>query len=71
MQYLFIFNYNLAFGILLWEIATFGKSPYPGVELSNVYHLLESGYRMECPDDCPDNVYRLMKNCWEWDPNVR
>lgn len=34
-----------AFGILLWEIATYGVSPYPGVDLTNVYHLLESGYR--------------------------
>ncbi len=38
-----------AFGILLWEIATYGMSPYPGVELTDVYQLLESGYRMECP----------------------
>jgi hypothetical protein len=66
-----IFYFKRAFGILLWEIATFGKSPYPGVELSNVYHLLDNGYRMECPDECPEDVYKLMKICWEWDPNMR
>lgn len=60
-----------AFGVLLWEIATYGKSPYPGVELSDVYHLLESGYRMECPDDCPRNIYELMRRCWEWEPGNR
>lgn len=32
-----------AFGILLWEVATYGMSPYPGVELTDVYQLLESG----------------------------
>ncbi|KAK8392078.1 hypothetical protein O3P69_017598 [Scylla paramamosain] len=42
-----------AFGILLWEFATYGVSPYPGVDLTNVYHLLESGYRMDCPQGCP------------------
>lgn len=32
-----------AFGVLLWEIATYGASPYPGVELSNVYSLMSTG----------------------------
>lgn len=57
-----------AFGILLWEIATYGVSPYPGVDLTNVYHLLESGYRMDAPQGCPTRVYELMKQCWLWNP---
>jgi len=52
-----------AFGVLLWELATYGMSPYPGVDLTEVYHLLERGYRMECPPGCPANVYQLMKQC--------
>ena len=59
-----------AFGVLLWEIATYGKSPYPGVELANVYHLLDSGFRMECPESCPANIYELMKRCWRWEPVI-
>ena len=60
-----------AFGVLLWEIATYGVSPYPGVDLTNVYHLLESGYRMDCPQGCPPTVYELMKQCWRWNPSDR
>lgn len=55
-----------AFGILLWEIATYGSSPYPGVELQHVYGKLEKGYRMERPEGCPLDVYNLMLKCWEW-----
>ena len=51
--------------MLLWELATYGMSPYPGVELSHVYELLETGYRMNCPEGCPNVIYDLMTKC-EW-----
>ena len=35
--------------------------------VSDVYQLLESGYRMECPPGCPGRVYSLMKECWQWE----
>lgn len=60
-----------SYGITMWEIASKGKSPYPGVELANVYHLLDSGYRMEMPERCPLNVYELMLRCWQWEPAHR
>ena len=60
-----------AFGVLLWEIATYGMSPYPGVELTDVYHMLESGYRMECPTGCPPKIHDLMRRCWAWDSSER
>lgn len=62
---------SVAFGVLLWELATHGMSPYPGVELSQVYKLLETGYRMQCPEGCPPAVYDLMRHCWEWEPANR
>jgi serine/threonine protein kinase len=64
-------NYNVftiksdvwAFGICLWEIATFGKTPYPGVDLFSVLDKLETGYRMPRPEGCPTEVYALMRDC--------
>lgn len=52
-----------AFGVLLWELATFGMSPYPGVDLTEVYHLLEKGYRMERPPGTPPEIHTLMLKC--------
>eukprot|EP00731_Ephydatia_muelleri_P023806 Em0016g77a len=60
-----------AFGILLWELATYGMSPYPGVELSQVYEMLETGYRMPNPEGCPDAIYGLMQRCWMSKPEDR
>lgn len=60
-----------AFGVLLWELATYGISPYPGLDLSQVYDKLSMGYRMPAPEGCPDEVYELMKQCWAWGADDR
>ncbi|KAM6986059.1 tyrosine-protein kinase ABL1 isoform 2-T2 [Aplochiton taeniatus] len=60
-----------AFGVLLWEIATYGLSPYPGIDLSQVYEMLEKDYRMDRPEGCPEKVYQLMRACWKWNPSER
>ena len=38
-------------------------SPYPGIELSQVYEMLEKGHRMDRPDGCPENIFNMMKKC--------
>ncbi|KXJ23083.1 Fibroblast growth factor receptor 3 [Exaiptasia diaphana] len=60
-----------AFGVLLWEIVTFGGSPYPGIPLEKLFELLKSGYRMEKPVNCDDNMYAIMLECWRDDPFQR
>ena len=46
-------------------------SPYPGVELSQVHELLESGYQMPRPEGCPQAMYDMMRQCWQWEPEDR
>lgn len=46
-------------------------SPYPGIDLTDVFHKLESGYRMERPSGCPPEVYDLMRQCWQWNAQDR
>ena len=60
-----------AYGILLWELATYGKTPYPGIDLFLVLDRLETGYRMDRPEGCPADVYDLMRDCWNWTPSNR
>lgn len=60
-----------SFGVLLWEIATYGMTPYPGVELSEVFYTLNSGHRMGRPTGCPEPIYQLMQQCWSWEATDR
>ena len=32
---------------------------------------IEQGYQMEKPDGCPDEIYNLMKDAWEFDRTLR
>ena len=45
-----------SFGVLLWEIETFGQSPYPSVDIVDLFQSLSQGYRMEQPRTCPYEV---------------
>ncbi|KAH9499223.1 hypothetical protein Btru_004477 [Bulinus truncatus] len=60
-----------SFGILLWEIYSFGRVPYPRIPLSDVVMHVEKGYRMEAPEGCPAEIYVIMKQTWEMNPDHR
>lgn len=60
-----------SFGILLWEVFTFGGSPYPGVPVEDLFKLLKEGHRMERPAGCPPDLYQLMRTCWTAAPAGR
>ncbi|GIX95041.1 vascular endothelial growth factor receptor 2 [Caerostris extrusa] len=61
-----------SFGILMWEFFTLGSNPYPGVEIDEeFYKRLSVGYRMEKPDYCPENIYHIMQDCWQDNPDDR
>uniref|UniRef100_W5NK23 Tyrosine-protein kinase n=2 Tax=Lepisosteus oculatus TaxID=7918 RepID=W5NK23_LEPOC len=54
-----------SFGILLYEIITFGKMPYPDMTNQQVVQKLPTGYRMPCPPLCPPVLYDIMLECWK------
>ena len=50
-----------SFGVLLWEIYSYGRVPYPRIPLADVVKHVEKGYRMEAPEGCPPGIYDIMK----------
>uniref|UniRef100_A0A8C1Q0F8 receptor protein-tyrosine kinase n=1 Tax=Cyprinus carpio TaxID=7962 RepID=A0A8C1Q0F8_CYPCA len=57
-----------AFGVTMWEIATRGMTPYPGVQNHEIYDYLLEGNRLKQPSDCLDELYDIMFSCWSTDP---
>ncbi|XP_008591100.1 PREDICTED: tyrosine-protein kinase Mer, partial [Galeopterus variegatus] len=60
-----------AFGVTMWEIATRGMTPYPGVQNHEMYDYLLHGHRLKQPEDCLDELYEIMFSCWRADPLER
>nr|XP_054485104.1 tyrosine-protein kinase FRK [Agelaius phoeniceus] len=60
-----------SFGILLFEIITYGQMPYHGMPGHQVIQLLDNGYRLPQPETCPAPLYRMMKQCWNAEPDER
>ncbi|XP_068432680.1 tyrosine-protein kinase Blk [Clinocottus analis] len=60
-----------SFGILLTEIVTYGRIPYPGMTNPEVIRCLDKLYRMPCPDGCPKELYDIMQMCWRQKPEDR
>ncbi|XP_029026737.1 tyrosine kinase receptor Cad96Ca isoform X2 [Betta splendens] len=54
-----------AFGILLWEMHTFGTLPYPNLETSEevVYHIC-IGHKNTNPEGCRQEILQIMQDCW-------
>ncbi|XP_029302535.1 tyrosine kinase receptor Cad96Ca-like [Cottoperca gobio] len=54
-----------AFGIVLWEMQTFGTLPYPNLETSEavMYHIC-IGHKNTNPEGCRPEILHIMRDCW-------
>uniref|UniRef100_A0A1L8DJG6 Protein kinase domain-containing protein n=1 Tax=Nyssomyia neivai TaxID=330878 RepID=A0A1L8DJG6_9DIPT len=60
-----------AFGIVLWEIGTLGGFPYPTIGNHELLTYLKSGNRLQRPDNCTNELYQIMLDCWQDCPEDR
>ena len=60
-----------SFGVLLWEIASFGCLPYPSMTNIQVQEEVIEGYCMPCSSRGLPALYTIMLKCWRNVPEDR
>ncbi|XP_017132449.1 vascular endothelial growth factor receptor 1 isoform X13 [Drosophila elegans] len=61
-----------SFGIVLWEMFSLAKVPYPGIDPNQeLFNKLNDGYRMEKPPCANGELYEIMLECWRKNPESR
>ncbi|KAK7145972.1 hypothetical protein R3I93_013636 [Phoxinus phoxinus] len=54
-----------SFGVLLYEMFSYGGVPYPAFSNHEVFKMISSGYRLPAPNKCPSHIYDIMLMCWK------
>ena len=65
-----------SFGVLFWELLSFGSNPYGHQDYGEVVVKLENGYRLPCPEEisqviswAPKALFnKISKSCFDTDP---
>ena len=60
-----------SYGVVLWEVFTFGARPYDKLSNAQVVQSILNGKFLPQPDRCPESVYILMLKCWLKQPSKR
>uniref|UniRef100_A0A671P571 receptor protein-tyrosine kinase n=1 Tax=Sinocyclocheilus anshuiensis TaxID=1608454 RepID=A0A671P571_9TELE len=60
-----------SFGIVMWEVMSFGERPYWDMSNHEVMKSINEGFRLPAPMGCPSAVNQLMLQCWMQDRSKR
>ncbi|XP_061578282.1 NT-3 growth factor receptor-like [Cololabis saira] len=60
-----------SFGVILWEIFTYGKQPWFQLANNEVIDCITQGKVLECPRICSKEVHDIMLGCWQREPQQR
>uniref|UniRef100_A0A8C3ISA0 Tyrosine-protein kinase receptor n=1 Tax=Chrysemys picta bellii TaxID=8478 RepID=A0A8C3ISA0_CHRPI len=60
-----------SFGVVLWEIFTYGKQPWYQLSNTEAIECITQGRELERPRTCPSEVYDIMQGCWQREPQQR
>uniref|UniRef100_A0A915I7T5 receptor protein-tyrosine kinase n=1 Tax=Romanomermis culicivorax TaxID=13658 RepID=A0A915I7T5_ROMCU len=61
-----------AFGVVLWEITTLGRQPYPGLSNEEVInYVVDQRQTLKIPENTPQSMIDIFTRTWKYDPKDR
>ncbi|KAM7424305.1 hypothetical protein PAMA_000576 [Pampus argenteus] len=60
-----------SYGIVMWEVMSYGERPYWEMSNQDVILSIEEGYRLPAPMGCPVTMHQLMLHCWQKEAGQR
>ncbi|NXO05607.1 EPHAA protein, partial [Rhinopomastus cyanomelas] len=60
-----------SFGIVMWEVMSYGERPYWDMSNQDVMKAVEDGFRLPAPANCQPPLHQLMLRCWHRDRSQR
>ncbi|XP_041728730.2 ephrin type-B receptor 4b-like isoform X2 [Coregonus clupeaformis] len=60
-----------SYGIVMWEVMSFGERPYWDMSNQDVINAIEQEYRLPPPPECPSSLHSLMLDCWQKERSAR
>ncbi|GMT26579.1 hypothetical protein PFISCL1PPCAC_17876, partial [Pristionchus fissidentatus] len=60
-----------AFGVTVWEVLTYGESPYASKSPHAIKEMLLNGERLGQPNNCSVELYKVLIDCWLPNPDSR
>uniref|UniRef100_A0A6Q2ZAA7 receptor protein-tyrosine kinase n=1 Tax=Esox lucius TaxID=8010 RepID=A0A6Q2ZAA7_ESOLU len=60
-----------SYGIVMWEVMSFGERPYWDMSNQDVINAIEQDYRLPPPPECPSSLHSLMLDCWQKERSAR
>ena len=60
-----------SFGVVLWEIFSYGAQPYFALSNEEVVEYIRNGNVLKHPPGTPTEIYDLMVDCWATEPDDR
>ncbi|VDK77003.1 unnamed protein product [Litomosoides sigmodontis] len=61
-----------SYGVMVWEIFSNAKEPYPGMTNTEVKEKVINGYKMIFASEAPQWIVKIVhNNCWQLNPEMR